>query len=73
MHPIVTKTLGSMVSLEVFGQQSTSGKVFFLLYFYHAYSIVVKVFLFRGPFNNYGDKMRGEGVKKCLFLSMLRV
>ena len=26
MHPIVTKTLGSMVSLEVFGQQSTSGK-----------------------------------------------
>ena len=29
MHPIVTKTLGSMVSLEVFGQQSTSGKFFF--------------------------------------------
>ena len=25
MHPIVTKTLGSMVSLEVFGQQSSSG------------------------------------------------
>ena len=26
-----------------------------------------------GPFNNYVDKMRGEGVKKCLFLSSLRV
>ena len=25
MHPIVTKTLGSMVSLEVFGQQSSNG------------------------------------------------
>ena len=25
MHPIVTQTVGSMVSLEVFGQQSTSG------------------------------------------------
>ena len=27
----------------------------------------------KGPFNNYVDKMRGEGVKKCLFLSTLRV
>ena len=27
----------------------------------------------KGAFNNYVDKMRGEGVKKCLFLSMLRV
>ena len=26
-----------------------------------------------GPFTNYVDKMRGEGVKKCLFLSTLRV
>ena len=25
------------------------------------------------PFNNYVDKMRGEAVKKCLFLSTLRV
>ena len=33
MHPIVTKTLGSMVSLEVFGQQSTSGKFFFSIIF----------------------------------------
>ena len=29
--------------------------------------------LLQGPFNNYGDKMRGGGVKKCLFLSTLRV
>ena len=28
----------------------------------------------KGPFNNYVDKlMGGEGVKKCLFLSMLSV
>ena len=27
----------------------------------------------KGAFNNYVDKMRGEGVKKCLFLSTLRV
>ena len=27
----------------------------------------------KGSFNNYVDKMRGEGVKNCLFLSMLRV
>ena len=27
----------------------------------------------KGPFNNYVDNMRGEGVKKCLFLPMLRV
>mgnify|MGYP001209022383 CR=1 FL=1 len=26
-----------------------------------------------GAFNNYVDKIRGEGVKKCLFLSTLRV
>ena len=26
-----------------------------------------------GAFNNYVDKMRGEEVKKCLFLSTLRV
>ena len=26
-----------------------------------------------GPFNNYVDKMREEGLKKCLFLSTLRV
>ena len=26
----------------------------------------------KGPFNNYVDKMRGEGVKKCLFLFTLR-
>ena len=25
------------------------------------------------PFNNYADKMRGEGVKKLLFLFTLRV
>ena len=25
----------------------------------------------KGPFNYYVDKMRREGVKKCLFLSML--
>ena len=29
--------------------------------------------IFKGPFNNYVDKMRGEGVKKCLFLSTLMV
>ena len=29
--------------------------------------------VFKGPFNDYVDKMRGEGVKKCLFLSTLRV
>ena len=28
---------------------------------------------YRGPFNNYVEKMRGEGVKKCLFVSTLRV
>ena len=27
----------------------------------------------QGAFNNYMDKMRGEGVKKCLFLSTLKV
>jgi hypothetical protein len=27
----------------------------------------------KGPFNNYVDKMRVEGVKKCLFLSIFRV
>ena len=27
MHPIVTKTLGSMVSLEVFGQQSSTAGI----------------------------------------------
>ena len=27
----------------------------------------------KGPFNNYVDKMRGEGVKKYLFLSRFRV
>ena len=27
----------------------------------------------KGPFNNYVDKIKGEGVKKCLFLSKLRV
>ena len=28
----------------------------------------------KGPLNNYMDKMRGrDGVKKCLFLSTLRV
>ena len=27
----------------------------------------------KGLFNSYVDKMRGEGVKKCLFLSTLRV
>ena len=27
----------------------------------------------KGAFNNYVDKMRGERVKKCLFLSTLRV
>ena len=27
----------------------------------------------KGAFNNYVDKMRGEGVKKCLFLSTRRV
>ena len=27
----------------------------------------------KGPFNNCVDKIRGEGVKKCLFLSTLRV
>ena len=26
----------------------------------------------KGPFNNNVDKMRGDGVKKCLFLSTLR-
>ena len=25
--------------------------------------------VYKGPFNNYVDKMRGERVKKCLFLS----
>ena len=33
------------------------------------YSIVCT----KGAFNNYVDKMRGEGVKKCQFLSTLRV
>ena len=28
---------------------------------------------YKGPFNKYVDKMRGEGVKKSLFLSTLRV
>ena len=28
---------------------------------------------YKGPFNNYVDKMRGEGVRKCLFLSTLRI
>ena len=28
---------------------------------------------YKGAFNNYVDKIRGEGVKKCLFLSTLRV
>ena len=27
----------------------------------------------KGAFNNYVDKMRGGGVKKCLFLSTLKV
>ena len=27
----------------------------------------------KGPFNNYVDKMKEEGVKKCLFLSVLKV
>ena len=27
----------------------------------------------KGSFNNYVDKMREEGVKKCLFLSTLRL
>ena len=27
----------------------------------------------KGPFNNYVDKIRGQGLKKCLFLSTLRV
>ena len=26
---------------------------------------------YKGPFNNYVDKIRGKGVKKCLFLSIL--
>ena len=25
-----------------------------------------------GPFNNYMDEIRGEGVQKCMFLSTLR-
>ena len=28
-----------------------------------------KLLFYKGPFNNYVDKMRGEGVKKYLFLS----
>ena len=27
----------------------------------------------KGPFNDYVDKMRGEGVKKCVFLSTLGI
>ena len=27
----------------------------------------------KGSFNNYVDKMRGEGVKECMFLSTPRV
>ena len=34
----------------------------------------LNIILHKGPFNNYLDKMRGEEeVKKCLFLSTLRV
>ena len=38
-------------------------------------SLVIVPVSTKRPFNNYVDKMRGvgDGVKKCLFLSMLRV
>ena len=32
-----------------------------------------KIYIFTLGFNNYVNKMRGEGVKKCLFLSTLKV
>ena len=40
---------------------------------YLAYILLASDMRAKGPFNNYVDKMRGEGVKKCLFLSTLRV
>ena len=42
---------------------------FLFIFFIHPYFLKFS----KGSFNNYVDKMRGEGVKKCLFLSPLRV
>ena len=57
MHPIVTKTLGSMVSLEVFGQQSSSGNNAVTLDFWTApsrylLSYITSIVLFSGRFQN---------------------